>query len=599
MTNLDVPKEIVAVGGKAAKETWGSDVIADTVKALGYRYIALVPGSSYRGLHDSLVNHLGNRDPEMIVCLHEEHAVSIADGFSRVAQEPMAVALHSNVGLMHATMTIYNAWCDRRPMLILGATGPIDAAKRRPWIDWVHTSKDQGALVRPYVKWDDQPVSAEAAVEAILRANQITRAQPRGPVYVCLEAEMQETLLDRDVTVPDVTRFQPPQAPEASADTLAACVELLLKAQRPLLLFGRVSRSQADWDRRVQLAELLGATVLTGAQQASCFPTEHPLHPLPIVGEKVMPEETDLIGRADLIVSFDWSDLGGFLGGRSGRYQSQRPVDATIVHCSLDGYLANGWSLDHQALAATDLQILADADRFTAQLLTACSTALQGREWRRAAPAIPAEKHWTASAPTAPEAGAVFNVEQVGFTLSAYACEHAVTFPRVSFGWPRSAVRARGPLDYLGKDLGGALGTGPGHCIGAALALKESGRLSIGVLGDGDFLMGSNALWTASKIRVPMMIVVVNNRSYYNDEVHQEQVAKTRSRPVENKGVGQQLDDPAPDILGIGRAFGFEANRPATSVEELQEEIRRGIEIVKAGGRYIIDAQVAPGYSRR
>ncbi|HEY4071849.1 MAG TPA: thiamine pyrophosphate-binding protein [Herbaspirillum sp.] len=586
--------------GGRPEGVWGSDVIAQTVRALGYRYIALVPGSSYRGLHDSLVNHLGNQDPQMIVCLHEEHAVSIADGFSRVAQEPMAVALHANVGLMHATMTIYNAWCDRRPMLILGATGPVDAAKRRPWIDWVHTSKDQGALIRNYVKWDDQPASAEAAVESILRANQITRAQPRGPVYVCLDAEMQESLLDREVVVPDVSRFQPPQPPEAPVDSVARCLQMLRGAKAPLLLFGRVSRNQADWDLRVKLAEMLGATVITGAAQSSCFPTEHPLHALPIAGERVTPEETDLLRRADLVLSFDWHDLGGFLSGRSGSSQTQRPVEARVIHCSLDGYLTNGWSMDHQALFATDLQIMADPDRFTAQLVDAVDAlAPDGETWNRAVPLVPAEKHWTATAPAGPDAGAVFNAEQVGFTLSEYALTHSVTFPRVSFGWPRTACRSRSPLDYLGKDLGGALGTGPGHCIGAALALKDSGRLTIGVLGDGDFLMGVNALWTASKQRVPMMIVVVNNHSYYNDEVHQEQVAKTRGRPVENKGIGQQLDDPAPDIIGVARAFGFEGSTPVKSVAQLQTEIEKGAKIVQAGGRYIIDAHVAAGYSRR
>ena len=186
----------------ASNAAWGSDVVAQTIRALGYRYISLVPGASFRGLHDSLVNHLGNANPQMVVCLHEEHAVSIADGYSRVADEPMAVALHSNVGLMHATMAIFNAWCDRRPMLIIGATGPVDAHKRRPWIDWVHTSQDQASIIRPYIKWDDQPASAEAAVEAVLRADQIARTSPYGPVYVCLDAEMQESALDREVRIP-------------------------------------------------------------------------------------------------------------------------------------------------------------------------------------------------------------------------------------------------------------------------------------------------------------------------------------------------------------------------------------------------------------
>ena len=133
-----------------------------------------MPGASYRGFHDSIVNYLGNSNPQMVICLHEEHAVSIADGYGKVTEEPMAVALHANVGLMHATMPIFNAWCDRTPMIIFGANGPVDAHRRRPWIDWIHTAKDQASMIRNYTKWDDQPASPQAAVESVLRANQIT-----------------------------------------------------------------------------------------------------------------------------------------------------------------------------------------------------------------------------------------------------------------------------------------------------------------------------------------------------------------------------------------------------------------------------------------
>jgi benzoylformate decarboxylase len=429
----------------------------------------------------------------------------------------------------------------------------------------------------------------------VLRANQITRTSPQGPVYVCLESEMQETQLDREVLVPDVSRFQAPEPPAATADVLARLIALLKGAKAPILLFGRMSRDQGDWDRRVKLAELLGATVMTSVQNASCFPTEHPLHPLAPTGEGAAPAEGALIAKSDLLVSFDWYDLGGFLGGRSGKYQAQVPVPATVVNCSLDGYLANGWAQDHQALAAVDLSILADPDRLVTQLLEA----LEGQSWSKPAPLVAEAEHWASKAPLGPEPGAPFNAEQVGFTLSAFARTRPVTFPRMSFGWPRSACRSRTPLDYLGKDLGGAVGTGPGHTIGAALALKGSDRMVISTLGDGDFLMGNNALWTASRMNIPMLIVVVNNRSYFNDEVHQETMAKMRGRPVENKWIGQRIDDPPPDISGIARSFGFETSTPVRSVAELQAEIEKGAKVVEAGGRYLIDAQVIPGYSKR
>src|SRR5213595_1556313 len=185
---------------------WGSDAIALMLREVDLPYVALNPGASFRGLHDSLVNFLGNRNPQMLLCLHEEHAVAIAHGYAKVTGRPMAVAIHSNVGLMHATMAIYNAWCDRVPMLIVGATGPVDAARRRPWIDWIHTSADQGALIRPYVKWDDQPASVEAALDSLARAYSITRAAPSAPVYVCLDVTLQEQPLATPPPIPDVQR---------------------------------------------------------------------------------------------------------------------------------------------------------------------------------------------------------------------------------------------------------------------------------------------------------------------------------------------------------------------------------------------------------
>src|SRR5579871_6801337 len=194
---------------------FGSDVVAETLRALQVPYIALNPGASYRGLHDSLVNHLGNVQPQMMLCLHEEHAVAIAHGYAKVTGKPMAAVVHSNVGLMHGTMAIFNAWCDRMPIVVLGATGPVDAPKRRPWIDWIHTARDQGALVRHYTKWDDQPASPEAAREALLRGYWLARSAPMGPVYINLDAGMQEAPLTDPPPPIDVARFIPAVAAAA------------------------------------------------------------------------------------------------------------------------------------------------------------------------------------------------------------------------------------------------------------------------------------------------------------------------------------------------------------------------------------------------
>src|ERR1041385_3395584 len=222
---------------------FGSDVIAETLRALDIPYIALNPGASYRGLHDSLVNYLGNSAPQMLLCLHEESAVAIAHGYAKVTGRAMAAALHSNVGLMHATMAIFNAWCDRMPVLLIGATGPVDAAKRRPWIDWIHTARDQGALIRDYTKWDDQPASPAAAREALMRAWFLSHAAPMGPVYVNLDAEMQEAKLAEPPSPIEAARFMPPVASAPSADLVAKAAALLKAAKAPVMLIGRTSRS--------------------------------------------------------------------------------------------------------------------------------------------------------------------------------------------------------------------------------------------------------------------------------------------------------------------------------------------------------------------
>ncbi|MFM8556812.1 MAG: thiamine pyrophosphate-binding protein, partial [Betaproteobacteria bacterium] len=266
------------VSGHSNGRYWGSDAIAECLRAMRVPWLALNPGASYRGLHDSLVNHLGNEAPQMLLCLHEEVAIAIAQGYAKASSRMMGAIVHSNVGLMHASMAVFNAWCDRVPMLILGATGPWDAARRRPWIDWIHTASDQGALVRDYTKWDNQPGSIAAAVEALLRGSQISQTAPRGPVYVNLDAALQESQLAAPVAIPDPARYVAPSASLPSPVDIDRAAALLSMSERPVILLGRVSRSEADWARRIELAEKLQAQVITDLKNAAGFPTAHPQH---------------------------------------------------------------------------------------------------------------------------------------------------------------------------------------------------------------------------------------------------------------------------------------------------------------------------------
>lgn len=562
---------------------WASDAMAEMLRRLDVRYIALTPGASYRGLHDSLVNYLGNRDPQMMVCLHEEHAVGIAQGYAKVTERPMAVALHSNVGLMHATMAVFNAWCGRNPVLILGATGPGDAEERRPWIDWIHTAKDQGALIRNYTKWDDEPRSAGAALESLMRAWQIAATPPYGPTYVCLDVGLQESKLEKEIRFPDVGRFKPGVPPAPSAEAVEEAARLLVNAKKPVILMGRVSRRVKDWDARIALAEALGAAVLTDLKLASAFPTEHPLHPFD-PRFRPSPASSQITKEADVILSLDWVDLKGHFIQALGK--DVEPT-AKIIHCTVDDYLHNGWSMDHFGLPPADLKILSSPDQLVRPLLEAVRR-LRGTD-AKAEPKFPPRK---APALPRPQAEGMMSLRDLALVVREFCDKREVTMAGFALGWPSETVSFRHPLDYVGFDGGGGVGSGPSNAIGTALALKGSGRLAMTVVGDGDFTMGCSAFWTAAHMGIPLLVVIANNQVYYNDVAHQERVAEMRGRPVENKFVGQEMSNPAIDLIAIARAQGLEGEGPIMNSIDFGAALQRGEKIVRAGGIYVIDARV-------
>jgi len=558
---------------------FGSDVIADTLRALDIPYIALNPGASYRGLHDSLVNYLGNSAPQMLLCLHEESAVAIAHGYAKVTGRAMAVALHSNVGLMHATMAIFNAWCDRMPVLLLGATGPVDAVKRRPWIDWIHTARDQGALVRPYTKWDDQPASPGAAREALMRALWIANTTPQGPVYVNLDAEMQEAKLAEPLPPVDVARFMPPVAIAPDAESIARAAALLKAAKNIVMLIGRTSRNESTWSVRVALAEAINARVITCLKTAASFPTDHPLH---LGAPSVLTPDAEglaALAKADVILSLDWVDLAGTL-----KAAKAPGPDAKVVSVTIDHQIHNGWSMDHQGLPPVDVMLAADPEHAVSLLVDALGEEPKGAR----DPLVPNEVRYQ---------NGPLTVEHLAGALRDAVGDKPVSLTHLPLSWNGAWWPFRHPLDFLGSDGGGGLGGGPGHTVGAALALKGTGRIPIGICGDGDFLMGATALWTAAHYRIPLLIVVANNRSFYNDEVHQERVARMRNRPVENKWIGQRISDPDIDLAALARAQGALGFGPVEDVGQLAGTFAKAIAAVEQGEVAVVDVRVAPGYT--
>ena len=239
--------------------------------------------------------------------------------------------------------------------------------------------------------------------------------------------------------------------------------------------------------------------------------------------------------------------------------------------------------MDYFGLPPVDVNLLAEPDVAVPLLLEACK----------------ARTH--AAAPTsAPDAGRrvhdVLSLRAVGAALNEATDGVEVCLTRLPLGWPGEARHFSHPLDYLGGDGGAGVGAGPGITVGAGLALKGSGRIPIGLIGDGDYLMGLTALWTAAHYQIPCLFVVCNNRSFYNDEAHQERVARMRGRPVENKWIGQRINEPDIDLAALAVAQGAKGIGPVTDPEQLRSAIAQGVKAVLAGDVYVIDARVRPGY---
>ncbi len=565
-----------------SNRVWGSDAIADAIRHLDIPYVALNPGSSYRGLHDSLVNHLGNNRPRMLLCLHEESAVALAHGWAKVTGRPMLAIVHANVGLMHATMAIFNAWCDRAPVIVLGATGALDAVRRRPWIEWIHTARDQGALIRNFSKWDDQPSSIGAAQEAVLRANMIAQTAPRGPVYLNFELALQEDEIETVPAMPDIARFAPPASPEPGGALLKQAAALLARAERPVIMMGRASRDPETWVRRVALAETIGARVMTDRKSGAVFPTDHALH---VAG----PEAAELLAAADVILSLDWIDLAGTLKTAC----RGRLPGGKVIEISVDQYVHNGWSMDYQGLPPADVYLLADPDAAVPPLLA------EVRELRPNPPSPPAP-HARRSPPplSALDTAEIIEVPMLATALKAGLGDAPVTMIRLPLSWGEHLWDFCHPLDFLGTDGGGGIGSGPGMAVGAALALRDSGsgRLPVAILGDGDFLMGVTALWTAVHNAIPLLVVIANNRSFFNDELHQERVARDRGRPVENRWIGQSIREPEIDLATLARGQGCVGIGPVEDPKKLVDAITEALAAVRAGKVCVVDVRVAVGY---
>jgi thiamine pyrophosphate-dependent acetolactate synthase large subunit-like protein len=369
----------------------------------------------------------------------------------------------------------------------------------------------------------------------------------------------------------------PVVANAAAPDMLRKAADLLRGAKSPMILAGRVSRDKAAWDARIALAERLNARVLTDLKVGAAFPTDHPLHAGVPGMIAPVPDAAEALRSADVILSLDWVDVAGTL-------RAAGVTDAKVIQISVDHQLHNGWSLDYQGLPPVDVMLACEPDTAVPALIDALGAGgLRGVAAPRANDFTPA--------------GDKLTVDHLAAALRKSVGDRPASLTHVSLSWNGASWPFRHPLDYLGSDGGGGVGGGPGISVGAALALKGSGRLPIAVCGDGDFLMGVTAIWTAAHYRIPLLVVVANNRSFFNDELHQERVARMRNRPVENRWIGQRISEPDIDIAAMGRAQGAEGFGPVHDISELPGVFAKAIGAVEGGAVAVVDVRVEPGYT--
>lgn len=578
----------VGVPAERGPAGWGSDVVVDLLHELDVPYVPMNPGSSFRGLHDSLVNHGGNTDPQLLLCLHEEVAVALAHGWAKATGRLGVAAVHDLVGLQHASMAVYDAFCDRTPLLLLGGSGPADPAQRRP-IDWIHSATTQAQLVRDFTVWDAEPMTPAAFAADVVRARQRALSAPRGPAYVSLDAGVQEARLDAEVVLPDLARHAP--APPIAADptSLARAAELLAGARFPVVVAGRVGLDPRATAAVAELVELLGAAYRDD-RNTVVLPTRHPQN---CTGDE------DLLREADVVLAIDVVDLGALLHrpGRGPRGAVTEHEEGPAVIDLSHGDLAQpSWTNAFGNPVARDVQLLADPLTGVAQLVEALRGRVIADERRarvveratalRERQAEAVRRRWD-DRPISP-------ARLVVETWAAVRDVDHLLCLRNTRTWPEGVWEFPGAGSYLGHSGGGGVGYGPGALVGGALAARDRGQLGVGIIGDGDLLMASSALWTAVHYGIPALVVINDNSSFYNDEPHQAEVARHRGRPEQNSWIGMRISDPPVDLAGLATSYGCWAEGPVTEPEELATALGRALKEALSGAVAVVHVQVAP-----
>ena len=581
--------------------TPGSDFMVDVLKSLDIDYVFSNPASSARGIHESIINYGGNKKPEFITCMHEESAVAMTHGYFKVAGKPAAALCHGTVGLQHAAMALYNAWCDRAASIIM-VGNRMDAVGRQPGVPTIHAVQDPGLLVRDFTKWDDNPQSLQHFAESMVRAYKVTMTPPYEPVLMTLEEKLQEEAIEelqrgKPLVIPKLNRVS---APAGDPNAVREAAKLLAMADNPVIVADRVGRTPAGVKHLVELAETLNCPVVDNLGRMN-MPNQHYLCQ---VGG------APLIAQADVILGLELTDLWGTVNSMDDSVAMEtayRPkAGAKIINISMaDVYIRANFQ-DFMRYQQVDLSIGADAEATLPMLTEYVKQAIPND--RKAMIAERGEKAKKAHAGARERtlqaaAGNAWNATPISAArLSAEIWQHIknenwalVSRDSSLSNWPHRLWDFREHHQFIGGPGGAGIGYGLPAAVGAAFAHRDNGRrLAINIQNDGDSMYAPGALWTAVHHSIPLLTIMWNNRAYHQEIMHVQRLANWRQRGVENAHIGTTIWDPYVDYAKLAQSMGMTGYGPITDPKDLSAAIKRGIDAVKAGEPVLIDVVTQP-----
>jgi acetolactate synthase-1/2/3 large subunit len=579
------PREMPIVQGSS-----GSDYMADVIKSLGIEHVVCNPGTSFRGLHESLINYL---KIDWHTCTHEEVSVAMANGYAKIEGKPLLVLAHGTVGLQHASMALYNAWCDRAPIyMMVGNT--VDATRRAPGGDWVHSAQDAAATVRDFVKWDDLPASLTHFGESAVRAYNIAMTPPTAPVLLVLDSELQDGPIrpNEKLVIPKLPKIAPLVG---DSGAVAEAADLLVNAANPVIVADRCARSQAGIDRLVELAEALQCAVVDLGGRMN-FPSRHPLNQ--------SDRARAVIAQADVIVGLELENFWGAthtFHDNIERYSETniRPGTKLVSIGAAHLYVKANYQ-DFQRFTDIDLVIPADAEATLPYLIEAVKHLIPAD--RKAAMAARGEKlaaaHRQAIKTLKDDALYAWNASPIATSRLAAELWEAIREEDWSIGgissnnrplWPQRLWDMKKHYHHTGPAGGGGIGYGAPAAAGAALANKKHGRLTLTIQGDGDLMYSPGVLWTCAHSRLPVLYVMHNNRAYHQEMIGLQRMANRRQRGIDRTHIGCTLDDPLIDYATVAKGLGVASFGPVTDPNDLGPTLRRAVDVVKRGEPALVD----------